>query len=234
MKIAGFQRTTLLDYPGKVSSVIFLDRCNFRCPFCHNPDLVTDINPKDFLDEEEIFGMLEARKHLVDAVVITGGEPCLSTGLYELVSELKKRGFFVKLDTNGAFPHVIENLLNKNLLDYVAMDIKTSLEREKYDKVAGVHNDISKIKESIHIIMNSGIDYEFRTTAIPGFISEDDILDIGVFISGARKYVLQQFVNNLKMIDLSFMNRRLYEPDELKDMKRKLQKYVDNVEIRGI
>ena len=234
MKIAGFQRTTLLDYPGKIASTIFLDRCNFKCGFCHNPDLVTNIDQTTFIDDIDVLDLLEQRKHLVEAVTITGGEPCLHSGLYDLIYELKERKFFVKLDTNGAFPKVLEKLLKNNLIDYIAMDIKTRLVLEKYNDVAGVNVDIRKIHESISLIKNSDIDYEFRMTVVPALISKQDILSVGEFLNGSKKFVIQQFVNDQKMIDSSLINSKMYEPDEIKEFASKLKNYFEKVEIRGI
>jgi pyruvate formate lyase activating enzyme len=234
MKIAGFVRTTLLDFPGSVASIIFLDRCNFRCGFCHNPELVTHINPENFFEEEQIFEMLEQRKNLVDAVVVSGGEPCLHSGLFDLISKLKKKGFKVKLDTNGSMPKVLEKLYDAKLLDFVAMDIKANLTQEAYERACGVHVDVSKIKESIEMIKNSEVPYEFRTTIFPKIISKEGFYNLVEHLKGSKKYVLQQLVNSENMLDDKYMNSKIYEPDELRDFKNKIVDYFDEVEIRGI
>ncbi|MFP4112239.1 MAG: anaerobic ribonucleoside-triphosphate reductase activating protein [Candidatus Woesearchaeota archaeon] len=233
MKIAGFQRTTLIDYPGRIASVIFLDRCNFRCGFCHNKELVTDIDFSSFLELDSVLELLERRKHLVDSVVITGGEPCLNSGIIDLAEELKKRLFHVKLDTNGTFPKILEKLIGRNYVDFIAMDIKSAIKKNRYVEAAAVNVDIDKLSDSINLIKNSGLDYEFRTTLVPGIVTENDLLLIGEYLKGSKKYVIQQF-NKGDVIDPSFNDFFLYTPEQIKKFARKLKPYFDEVEIRGL
>ncbi|MGC8971837.1 MAG: anaerobic ribonucleoside-triphosphate reductase activating protein, partial [bacterium] len=163
MLIGGLQKFSLIDYPGKISAVIFTKGCNFRCPYCHNPELVI-FDGKDLIEEDYIFSFLREKRGKLDGVVLTGGEPTLQSDLINFLKEIKGLGFFTKLDTNGSNPEVIERLLEEKILDYIAMDIKANL--EKYNDVTHSNVDIEKIKKSIDIIMHSGIDYEFRTTIV--------------------------------------------------------------------
>lgn len=193
--LRGFLETSFLDWDGKVSSVVFLPGCNFNCPFCSNWLLVHDSDslPRVKLDKIEHF--LAERKDFIDGVVITGGEPTIHPWLPELMKHFKDLGLLVKLDTNGTNPEMLKQLVTRDprLVDYIAMDIKAPL-NEKYDIACGVKVDLNKIKESIKLIMNSGIDYEFRTTVIPNLLGKAEIEEIARTIAGAKKYVLQQFV----------------------------------------
>lgn len=190
MKIVAVQKTSLIDYPDNISSILFLSRCNFRCPYCHNKDLVLDILPK--LDEKDVIDDLKVRKKYIDGVVITGGEPTLYSDLIDLIRKIKEIPLLVKLDTNGSNPDLIDELLNLKLLDYVAMDIKADL--ENYSKAIGVEIDTDIIKESIYTLKNSKIDYEFRTTVVPPFYNNKTAKKIGQLIEGAKKYYLQQYI----------------------------------------
>ena len=229
MKIHGLQKMTLLDYPSKVAATVFLGGCDFCCPFCHNYELV-DGTAAPVMDDTELFSFLEKRKGLLDGVVITGGEPCLHSSLTDLITHIKNMGFLVKLDTNGYHPEIVRNLLSANLIDYIAMDIKNS--REKYAITSGKKNiDTSILSESIDIIMNSGIDYEFRTTAIKELHSAEDFDEIGKWIQDARAYYIQQFTERDTVPDKS-----LTSPTE-SDMNAYLtavKKHVPNSYLRGI
>ena len=188
MLIGGLQKTSLLDYPEKIAAILFTQGCNFRCGYCHNPELLNgnaQLHQEVTLDA--LFEFLNNRKGKLDGVVITGGEPCIQKNLIQVISKIKKMGFLVKLDTNGTFPDVISELLIKNLIDYIAMDIKAPL--EKYHKITGSIVNIENIKKSIAIILNSNIDYEFRTTVITSQLSFDDFENISILIQGAKKYV---------------------------------------------
>ena len=188
MKIAGFVKNSFVDFPNKISSVIFTKGCNFNCWYCHNKHIIGN-ETQQLIDEKEVFEFLNKRKNLIDAVVISGGEPTLQIDLKDFIIKIKKMGFCVKLDTNGSNPHIVEDLLNCNLLDYIAMDIKTSL--QNYDKVCGIKVNIENIKKTIEIIMNSNIDYEFRTTIAPE-IQQEDIDDILQIIKNSKNYYLQK------------------------------------------
>ena len=192
MNICGYQKTTLLDYPGHVAATIFTGGCNFRCPFCHNSDLVVNSTMSPCISQEEIFSFLKKRKNVLSGICITGGEPTLQTNLSEFIKKVRSLGYKIKLDTNGYRPDVISSLLEDNLLDYIAMDIKAGL--SNYAKVSGIPNlDTSKIKESISIIENSGIDYEFRTTVVKELHSRQDFLEISEMLSSSSPYFIQSF-----------------------------------------
>lgn len=230
MKINGFQKMTVLDFPTKVACTIFTAGCNLRCPFCHNASLVTHIDNSVSFDENEILAYLKKRTGILDGVCITGGEPLLQPDIENFIAKIKELGYLVKLDTNGCYPDALKNLLDKKLVDYVAMDIKNS--KDKYALTVGIDNfDISPIEKSIDILLNCDIDYEFRTTIVKQFHTADDIQDIGVWIKGAKNYFLQNFVDSGDLIcgDLSAV-----EKAELYNMQQKLNGCVQNCEIRGI
>lgn len=193
MIIAGLQKNSLVDYRGKVAAVVFTPYCNFNCYYCHNRMLL-EHDPRKFrytpTDEEEFFAFLDKRVGLLHGVVVTGGEPTLQKDLPEFIKEIRKKGFPVKLDTNGGHPEVLAGLLSEGLLDAVAMDIKSPL--ELYNEICGVTVDIDKIKKSISLIMDSGLEYEFRTTVTPEFTIED-VEKTAELVAGCDRYVLQQF-----------------------------------------
>ena len=227
MEFVGIDKFSLLDYEDKVSCVLFCKPCNFRCPFCHNGTTVLEANT--FIPFEEVLDYLESRKGLIDAVVVSGGEPTLMPDLKEKITKLKELGFLVKLDTNGTNPKVVKDLFESKLIDYVAMDIKNSF--EKYPLTAGVINiDLNKAKETIDYLMNSGIDYEFRTTLIEEFHTEADIEKIGELIKGANKMFLQKFVERDSCIQ-----KGLHEVSKENAIKfqKMLQKSIKNVNLRG-
>ena len=189
MEIHNYLKSSLLDYPGKISCVVFTQGCPWRCWYCQNAELLPKI--KGIVDENEIFEFLKTRIGLVDGVVICGGEPTIQPDLEEFITKIKELGFPVKLDTNGTNPGVIKSLIDKKLIDYVAMDFKTPL--DKYDEVAKTHVDVEAIKKSIQILKENKIDYEFRTTAIPT-LSESDFLEIAKEIKGAKLFYIQHYV----------------------------------------
>ena len=229
MRIGGFQKFSLIDYPGKICAIVFTQGCNFRCPYCHNPELVKPSLFGKTIPEEEIFSFLEKRKGKLDAVEITGGEPTLQKDLVDFIHRVKEMGYLVKLDTNGSNPEMLEIIINHGLVDYIAMDIKAPL--EKYKEVT--HSVISpdKIKRSIRIIMNSNIKYEFRTTVVKSQLSREDIISIGKLIEGAKLYVLQKFIPS-KTLDPNFLNEKTYSDGELESLKRKLEKFVCRCLVR--
>jgi pyruvate formate lyase activating enzyme len=217
MEIGGFQRVSLIDYPGKITSIVFLTGCNMRCPFCHNSDLVLrNYGNLTIYAEEEILGKLAKAKGFVEAVEITGGEPTLHKGLLEFMEKCKKLGLLVKLDTNGSNPAIVREILEKGLVDYIAMDIKTELDRNKYKKASGVAGDqtFDNILESIKVIMNSNVDYEFRTTVVPSLVELDDIAKIAKAVVGANAYYVQQFVPG-KTLDPLFSKTTPYPTESL-------------------
>lgn len=230
MVFNGFQKLTLLDYPGKVACILFLSGCNLRCPFCHNASLVTHIDNEYTFDEGEVISYLKKRQGILEGVVITGGEPLLRDNLDDFLKKVKELGYCVKLDTNGFFPKKMIALIENGLVDYVAMDIKNSL--EKYPVTTGVENlDIEPLKRSINYLISGKIDYEFRTTVVNQFHTEADIENIGKMISGAKKYYLQNFVDSGDIISSGLC---AICPEKLKKMGEIATRFVPNAEIRGI
>jgi len=191
--LKGFIENSLLDWDGKVSAVFFLSGCNYRCPFCHNPELATDSPELKELPQEAVFARLEALKLWLDGVVVTGGEPCIFDGLENLLRSIKARGFGVKLDTNGSRPDVLKSLLEKGLVDYVAMDVKAPFEREKYARLSGCAADPALPRHSADLLRASGVEHEFRTTVVPGLLGMDDLLEIAKALGPDARYFLQGF-----------------------------------------
>ena len=231
MLIKGIQKTTLLDYPGKIASIIFLAGCNFRCPYCQNPSLVNGYEELPTIPEREIIGFLRGRLKWLDGVCITGGEPTLHKDLPRFISKVKKDGLLVKLDTNGSNPGMLEGLLGEGLLDYVAMDIKVPLQR--YAEVVKTKVDMNKIQRSVEMICKSGLDYEFRTTVVPGLLGEEDIAEITSWLKGSKKYYLQQFRNH-DTLDKALREVSPYTPEELHSLAAIASKGFETCEVRGI
>ena len=229
MKICGLNKTTLLDYPGYVAATVFVGGCNFRCPFCHNGDLVLCSNELSGYREEEIFAFLKKRKNVLEGVCVTGGEPTLYKELPKFIEKIKELGYKVKLDTNGSNPEMLKVLVKEKLVDYVAMDIKAPV--YNYDKVCGVLVDVEKIKESVEILKANSVPYEFRTTLVKELHSKEDVLEIGKWILGAENYYLQSYQETDKNLSYGFLP---IEKDEIKVFKEELKKYVKNVNIRGV
>jgi len=229
MRIGGFQKFSLIDYPGKICAIVFTQGCNFRCPYCHNPELVKPSLFGKTIPEEEIFSFLEKRKGKLDAVEITGGEPTLQKDLVDFIRRIKEMGYLVKLDTNGSNPEILLEIINHGLVDYIAMDIKAPL--EKYKEV--IHSVINpeKIKRSIRTIMSSNIKYEFRTTVVKSQLSKEDIINIGKLIEGAELYILQKFIPS-KTLDPNFLNEKTYSDGEFKELKKELEKLVCKCLVR--
>jgi pyruvate formate lyase activating enzyme len=229
MKIGGLQKLTLVDYPNKIAATVFLTGCNFKCGFCHNPSLVNPGKNENQISELEFFNFLKSKQGLVDGICITGGEPTINSDLPKFIQKIKKLNFAIKLDTNGNNPKILQKLIDKKLLSFVAMDIKTSL--DKYEKATNTKINLENIKESVEIIKNSKIDYEFRTTVVPGIVDREDIEKIGKWLKGTKKYVLQQF-RNQKVLNKEFEKVVPYWDDTLKEFKKILEKYIKNVELR--
>lgn len=233
MLIGGFEKSTLIDYPGKIAATVFVCGCDFRCPFCHNPELVDPerIKRQPKIEEEDFFRFLKSRRGLLDGVCVTGGEPTGQPDLIDFVRKIKKQGFLVKLDTNGSRPEVLKELFQKKLLDFVAMDIKNI--KEKYSQTVGAEAKIEKIERSIALIRNSDRDYEFRTTVVPDLIDCQEIEGIGQWLSGARIFVLQQFRAN-KALDPFYQKIRGYTGQEMEELAKIARPYFGRVEIRGL
>lgn len=231
MLIAGFQKMTLLDYPGKIAALIFTQGCNFACGYCHNPEMIPKIRilpDRPELDPAWILQFLETRKGLLDGVVISGGEPTLQKDLIPFIAKIKRMGFLVKLDTNGSHPEVLKKLLNRHLIDYIAMDMKATLER--YPGL--VKNKCEKaLQESISLIMKSEIDYEFRSTILPRCHQKKDIEEMGRLIKGAKNWYLQSF-RPIKTLDRSFQKDRAFSHQEMKTLHNIAGRFARTAEIR--
>lgn len=230
MQIHGLNKTTLLDYPEHVAATIFTGGCNFRCPFCHNSDLVINPMSQPLIPEEEILEFLRKRKNILSGVCITGGEPTLQADLPDLIRRVKGMGYLVKLDTNGYRPEVLKNLIKENLLDYIAMDIKSG--PTGYALASGMPDiDFEKINESIDFIMHCGVQYEFRTTVVRGIHEKSDFEEIALLIQGCRAYFLQNYKDNEKVLMPGFES---FSKEELEDFADILRPYIKRVELRGI
>lgn len=224
MKFSGIQKTSLIDFPDRIATVLFTPGCNLRCPFCHNWRIVLDPKPP-FLNEKTVLQILEKRKKYVDAVVITGGEPTIHKEIPKFLKKLKERGFAVKLDTNGFFPQVLEECLP--YLDYVALDVKTSL--EKYGLLGA--KDTANLLCTIEILKNGKVEYEFRATVVPGFVDEEDIPKIGELVKSAKTFAFQQFVSG-DTLDKTFNSLKSYSPEVIVGFAETMKKYVANVILR--
>jgi pyruvate formate lyase activating enzyme len=231
MKIGGLQKLTLIDFPGKIAATVFLIGCNFRCPYCQNPELVDPEKSKKqpVISQKEFFKFLNIRKDFLEGVCITGGEPTIHKDLFNFIKKIKQKGFLVKLDTNGGNPEMLEELLDNKLLDFVAMDIKSS--PFNYSKAAGKKIDLAKIKKSIELIKNKGIDYEFRITVVPSIVEKKDIQEIGKWLKGIKKFALQQFQNQ-KVLNPAFKKIKPYSDKILKDFQKILKKHIKDIEVR--
>jgi len=229
MLFGGFQRFSMIDYPDKVCSIGFTQGCNFRCPYCHNPELVEPEQFNDALEEAKILSFLEERKGKIDGVVITGGEPTIHRDILEFIKKIKEMGFLVKLDTNGTNPEILEEIIQANAVDYIAMDIKAP--EYRYTEIACAPVDIEKIKKSIDIIMASGIPYEFRTTVVSSQLKNEDIINIARMISGARLYVLQKFLPT-KAINIEYLQEDTYSDEEFEKIRVSLSGLVGECVVR--
>jgi pyruvate formate lyase activating enzyme len=223
MKFSGIQKTSLIDYPNRIASVLFTPGCNLRCPFCHNWRIVIDPKPP-FLQEETTLEMLENRKKYIDAVVITGGEPTIHHEIPKFLRKLKEKGFKVKLDTNGLYPQVLEECLPH--VDYVALDVKTTV--EKYPRLGA--KDATPLLHTIEILKTGKVEYEFRTTVVPGFVDEEDITTIHEMVKGARNFALQQF-NPEDTLNKTFKKVKPYSAETITRFA-KTMKDTDNIIVR--
>ncbi len=225
MDIGGLQKCSLIDYPGEVSAIIFTRGCNFRCPYCYNSELVLPEKYSPLIPAEEIFSFLEKRRGKLDAVAITGGEPCIQPDLPGFIRKLKKMGYKVKIDTNGSCPGVLEKVLP--LVDYIAMDVKAP--PEKYSCIAGADVNIDDIKKSIRLIINSGKEHEFRTTVFRGGPTEEDFRKIGKMVEGAKKHYIQNFLPSGKVLSEGLES---CSDGELEGYKKTLEGFVGERGVR--
>jgi pyruvate formate lyase activating enzyme len=229
MKIGGLQKVSLIDYPDAICAVVFLQGCNFKCSYCHNPELV---EPKLFsscIDEKQVLKFLAERVGKLDAVCVTGGEPTIQEDLILFVKKIRKLGFAVKLDSNGSQPDIIKTLLDEKLIDFIALDIKAPL--AKYENITKVPVNPQSIQESINIILKSKIPHEFRTTVVKSQLTAKDILEIVKLICGAKRYVLQRFIPT-KTLDKKFLKEKTWPDDELEKIKKRLEKEISSVVVR--
>lgn len=227
MKIGGLQYCSLIDYPGKISAIVFTVGCNFRCPYCHNPELVDET--ADEVPEAKIFDFLTRRRNLLDAVTVTGGEPTMHDDLPDFIRKIKEMGFLVKLDSNGTNPEMLEHVINEKLVDYVAMDIKAPL--RSYEKTVGRPVNRASIEKSIALLLKNSVPYEFRTTVVKSLLSKDDLREIGESIRGAKTYNLQKFVPT-KTLNPAFIRKTTYSDDEFRDMQQMMGEFVDECSVR--
>jgi len=223
MKFSGIQKTSLIDFPDRIATVLFTPGCNLRCPYCHNWRIVLDPKPP-FLNEETVMQILEKRKKYVDAVAVTGGEPTMHREIPNFLKKLKEKGFAVKLDTNGFFPQVLKKCLPH--VDYVALDVKTSL--EKFGRLGA--KDTVDFLRSVEILKNGKVDYEFRATVVPGFVDEEDIEKMGGIVKGGKCFAFQQFISG-DTLDKAFNNVNPYSPAVVSEFASIMKRYVANVTV---
>lgn len=224
MKIGGVQKLSLVDFPGHTATALFTIGCNMRCGYCHNPELVLPEQYADTIPEEDILTFLQSRIGKIEGVVVSGGEPTIHEGLPEFFRKVKKMGYLTKLDSNGTNPEMLTKLFDEGLLDYIAMDVKASISR--YQEVAARPINTDDILKSIEIIKDSGIDHEFRTTLVKSQVSPEDLDEIGELVKGSPRYALQRFRPGRTLSPL-FRNEVTYSDEELENLKKKMEKYVD-------
>jgi len=225
MKFSGIQKTSLIDFPDRIATVLFTPGCNLRCPYCHNWRIVLDPKPP-FINEETVMQILEKHKKYVDAVAITGGEPTMHKEIPKFLKKLKEKGFAVKLDTNGFFPRVLKECLPH--VDYVALDVKTSL--EKYKRLGA--KDTADFLRTVEILKNGKVDYEFRATVVPGFVDEEDIPKMGEIVKGGKRFAFQQFIPG-DTLDKAFNSVNPYSPKVIGEFAIVMKKYVADVILRA-
>jgi len=230
MRILGFQKTTLLDYPQKLASTIFLGGCNFRCPFCHNSTLITNLKSLPEYPEQEILYYLEKRKNILEGVCITGGEPTLFPQLYSFIEKIKQLGYLIKLDTNGSNPSMVQSLIDDQLIDYAAMDIKNC--PEKYGLATGTKPNLNAISATIQILMRNKIPYEFRTTIVKELHTQEDIIAIAKWIHGASQYYLQPFLESGSILCPNTYHS--WDSETLQKFLALIRPHVDYAALRGI
>jgi pyruvate formate lyase activating enzyme len=230
MKIGGFQKTSLLDYPGLISAIIWTIGCNFRCPFCYNKNLV--FGDVELYPEEEILSFLEKRKGLLEGLVITGGEPLLQEDIVDFADKVKKLDYLIKIDTNGSYPEKLKELIDKKLIDYVAMDVKAP--KDKYNQLTNAKTDVSKIEKSIEIIKADVPDYEFRTTFVPGFLKKEDIIEIAKWLDGAKLFYIQQFKNNPPLVSSKLDDVASYPKEYLTETLDAIKPFFKDCYVRGV
>lgn len=236
MKFKGFNKSSLIEYPKRIVTVVFTGGCNFLCPFCHNKDLVLNPDKIEDIDEKDILDHMEKRRVWIDGIAITGGEPTLHKELPDFIKKIKDKDFLVELETNGTNPDMVEELIKDKLIDYFAMDIKSPLDEDKYFKAVGEIGDKKKmlenIRKTINIIQQSGVDYEFRTTFVPGLLTKEDIYIIARQLKGSKRYVIQKFLPNTT-VNPEYKKKDILAPTFFEEFREKLKDYFDEVIIKA-
>ncbi len=230
MKIGGFQKTSLLDYPDKISSIVWTIGCNLNCPFCYNTELVHETAQS--IDVKQIITHLKKRKGIIEALVISGGEPFLQKDLDLFCKKIKKINILIKVDTNGTFPDKLNELIENKLVDYIAVDIKAP--KNKYAKLTGGKIDIKDIQKTIDILQKSQIDYEFKTTIVPKFLTKKDILEIGKWLKGSKKYYLQQFKNEMPVLSEELNYVKPYDKKYIFEIIEEIKPLFEYCNARGV
>jgi pyruvate formate lyase activating enzyme len=230
VEIKGIEKFSSRDFPGHISSTVFFGGCTFRCPYCHNSQLVLEPETIPSMAADYFLSYLDGRRGWLEAVCLTGGEPLLQEDIEDVIRVVRERGLLVKLDTNGSFPDRLEALLALGLLDRVAMDVKAPLER--YREVTRSTIDLEKIVRSVDLVRTSGLPYTFRTTVVPGFVGKDDVVQIGEWLNGAASYSVQQFVPQTT-IDPAFMEIKPFGRAELESIAAAARPYFSEVRIEG-
>ncbi len=232
--IKGLIETSLLDWEGKIVSTLYTPYCNFRCPYCQNAGLVLNPHQYETIPFEVISTLLTSHQNWIDGICLTGGEPCFFEDLAEFLKKIRNLSMEIKLDTNGTFPEMLRRVMDMGLVDYVAMDIKAPLNLNAYEKSTKIKNKelLEKVKESVNLIIDSGVDYEFRTTVVPGLHNEEDILEIAREIEGAKRYALQNF-SNRETMDPEFQKIAPYKIEELEKIRQLSLQYVQCCVVRG-
>ena len=231
MHIGGFQKMTMLDYPGRIACILFTHGCNLRCPFCHNATLVTEGYEPESVSEEEILSYIRKRRGVLDGVVVSGGEPLLQPDILDFLRRLKAEGLPVKLDTNGSFPARLKTAVSEGLVDYVAMDIKNS--KDKYPVTVGIPTlSLANVEESVAFLLEGRVDYEFRTTVVREMHAEEDMIAIGEWIRGAGRYYLQGFVDSGGLIAGDGLHA--HSKETMQKFADAVRPFVECVELRGV
>lgn len=234
MNIKGLQKTSLIDFPGEICATVFVGGCNFRCRYCYNSDLVINHGEMRHISQERVCSFLEERSFLLDGVCISGGEPTLQENLPGFVARIKSLGLKVKLDTNGGRPEIIEALARAGLLDYIAVDIKAPWHR--YPMIAGAEEEVPRIKKTVLFLLNNEleVDFEFRTTVVPGLLDEEDMVEIAGQIGGCKKFVLQQFRPQTGLMDPALETVKPYSPEIMERFAAACKRHVQSVILRGL
>jgi len=230
MKIGGFQKTSLLDYPDRISAIVWTSGCNLRCPFCYNKKLA--IGTAELFPQDEILSFLSKRKELLEGVVISGGEPLLQDGLVDFIKQVENLRLLVKVDTNGAFPERLDELLEQQLVDYVAMDVKAP--KKKYHMLSGIDVNLSKIEASINLIKTKAPAYEFKTTFVPGLLTKEDIVEIAEWLKGADAYFLQQFKPMKPLVSSQLETVSPYPREYVYETLEAIRPFFKRCVVRGV